>query len=109
MFRTDKPVSEPEPPILLHKHHRAASAFTPENLLREARRQKRLAPGSIPEICVLDPDGDIVRHLRATGRAELSRDWACYHTDLYVFHHNGHDYGIIGCAVGASYAVLIAE
>lgn len=102
-------MSEPKPPILSHKHYGAASAFTAENLLREARRQKRLAPGSVPEICMLDPDGDIVRHLRATGRAELSRDWACYHTDLYVFHHDGHDYGIIGCAVGASYAVLIAE
>ncbi len=102
-------MSEPKPPILSHKHYAAASAFTPENLLREARRQKRLAPGSIPEVCVLDPDGDIVRYLRATGRAELSRDWACYHTDLYVFRHDGHDYGIIGCAVGASYAVLIAE
>ncbi len=77
--------------------------------MREARRQKRLAHGSIPEICVLDPDGDIVRYLRTTGRAELSRDWACYHTDLYVFRYDGYDYGIIGCAVGASYAVLIAE
>jgi len=102
-------VSEPKPPILLHKRYGAASAFTPENLLREARRQKRLVPGSIPEVCVLDPDGDIVRYLRGTGRAELSRAWACYHTDLYVFRHDGYDYGIIGCAVGASYAVLIAE
>ena len=102
-------MSEPKPPILSHKHYAAASAFTPENLLREARRQKRLLPGTIPEICVLDPDGDIVRYLRATGRAEQSRDWACYHTDLFVFGHQGHEYGIIGCAVGASYAVLIAE
>lgn len=103
------PVNEPKPPILVHKHYGASSAFTPENLLREARRQKRLLPGTIPEICVLDPDGDIVRYLRATGRAEQSRDWACYHTDLFVFRHDGHEYGIIGCAVGASYAVLVAE
>ena len=35
------------------------SVFTPENLLREARRQKNIPAGTIPEICVLDPDGDI--------------------------------------------------
>lgn len=28
------------PPILAHKHYRSPSAFTPESLLREARRQK---------------------------------------------------------------------
>jgi uridine phosphorylase len=102
-------VSESKPPILSHKHYGAASAFTAENLLREARRQKRLPAGAVPEICVLDPDGDIVRYLRATGRAERSPDWACYHTELFVFRHEHHEYGIIGCAVGASYAVLIAE
>src|SRR5262245_18995918 len=56
-----------EPPILRHKHHRAPSVFTPDDLLREARRQKKIAPGAVPEICVLDPDGDILRHLLATG------------------------------------------
>ncbi len=99
----------PRPPILSNKHYDTASAFTPDNLLREARRQKRLQPAPVPEVCILDPDGDIVRHLRATGRAERAADWACYHTDLYRFAHEGHDYGIIGCAVGASFAVLIAE
>jgi uridine phosphorylase len=97
------------PPILLHKRYAAASAFTPENLLREARRQKGLTPAAVPEICILDPDGDIVRHLRAAGRAERHAGWACYHTDLYAFRHEGHENGIIGCAVGAAFAVLIAE
>lgn len=97
------------PPILLHKHYDATSAFTPESLLREARRQKSLPTVAVPEICLLDPDGDIVRHLRASGRADRHPGWACYHTDLYVFHHEGHEYGIVGCAVGAAFAVLIAE
>jgi uridine phosphorylase len=97
------------PPILSHKHYDAASAFTPESLLREARRQKNLTTASVPDICVLDPDGDIVRHLRAAGRAERHPSWACYHTDLYVFYHEGQEYGIVGCAVGAAFAVLIAE
>jgi uridine phosphorylase len=97
------------PPILSHKDYAAPSAFRPENLIREARRQKALPTISIPQVCILDPDGDIVRHLRATGRAERHPGWACYHTDLFVFHHEGDEYGIVGCAVGAAFAVLIAE
>ncbi len=96
------------PPILSHKHW-AASAFTPENLLREARRQKDLSTVAVPEICILDPDGDIVRHLRATDRATRHTGWACYHTDLYTYRQEGCEYGIVGCAVGAAFAVLIAE
>lgn len=97
------------PPILSHKHYEAPSAFTPESLLREARRQKGLPTIAVPEICILDPDGDIVRHLRSAGRAARHEAWACYHTDLFVFRHDGCEYGIVGCAVGAAFAVLIAE
>jgi uridine phosphorylase len=97
------------PPILAGKDHAAPSVFEPENLLREARRQKNLAYTAVPEICILDPDGDIVRALAKAGRAWRSPSWACYHTNLYEFEHAGERFGIIGCAVGASFAVLIAE
>ena len=59
------------PPILAQKHYKIPSAFTPESLLREARRQKQITGASIPPICVLDPDGDMVRHLLACGEAGL--------------------------------------
>jgi len=81
----------------------------PESLLREARRQKGLPAIAVPAMCILDPDGDIMRHLRTTGRSARHPGWACYHTDLDHFHHGGHEYGIVGCAVGAAFAVLIAE
>lgn len=97
------------PPILAQKHYAQPSEFTPENPLREARRQKRTAGSSIPEICVPDPDGDIVRSLLTRGEARLEPGWACYHTQLYPFGRGGFEFGIVGCAVGASYAVLIAE
>jgi uridine phosphorylase len=97
------------PPILADKRYREGSAFTPENLLREARRQKGLTESPVPKVCVLDPDGDIVRRLRATDRARQDPAWACYHTDLYRVMEAGLELGIIGCAVGASFAVLIAE
>jgi uridine phosphorylase len=99
----------PLPPILRHKHHDAPSAFTPESLLREARRQKNVPDVAVPEVCILDPDGDIVRHLRATGRARRAEGWACYHSEMDRFEQSGRQYGIVGCAVGASYAVLVAE
>jgi uridine phosphorylase len=98
-----------DPPILAQKEYSAPSAFSPESLLREARRQKKIAAADIPAICVLDPDGDIVRSLLASGRAQLNSAWACYHTHLYSFALDGINFGIVGCAVGASFAVLIAE
>lgn len=97
------------PPIVTDKHFEHASVFEPENLLREARRQKDLPQGRVPEICLLDPDGDIVRALIKSGLAHRSACWACYHTDLYEFYWEGEHFGIIGCAVGASFAVLLAE
>ncbi len=106
---TQKRAAQATPPILADKHYDAPSAFTPENLLREARRQKSLEERKLPAVCLLDPDGDIVRRLVATGRAERYPDWACYHTDLYRFSEDGIAFGIVGCAVGASFAVLIAE
>lgn len=97
------------PPILAGKELTASSVFEPANLLREARRQKSIAEADVPEICVLDPDGDILRLLRREGRTSLSPAWACYHTDLYEFGSEQERFGIIACAVGASFAVLLAE
>lgn len=97
------------PPILASKDLAAPSVFEPANLLREARRQKSIPEADIPQICVLDPDGDILRLLCREGRASLSSAWACYHTKLYEFAYEGEHFGIIGCAVGASFAVLLAE
>jgi purine-nucleoside phosphorylase len=90
------------------KYYNEESIFLPENLLREARRQKSLKECAIPKICVLDPDGDIVRYLKKH-KAELNTCWACYHSELYSATYKELTFGIIGCAVGASYAVLLAE
>jgi uridine phosphorylase len=97
------------PPILRDKHYSTPSAFTPESLLREARRQKDVPDTPVPDICILDPDGDIVRHLRAEDRARPVATWACYHSTMDRFDDGGREYGIVGCAVGAPYAVLVAE
>ena len=97
------------PPILDNKHPDAPTVFEPSALLREARRQKGLPNVDVPPLCVLDPDGDIVRLLRSSGLARPVETWPCYHTDLYGFAVADRTCGIVGCAVGAPFAVLVAE
>ncbi len=95
--------------ILDKKNHRSPSVFAPTALLREARRQKGLSPTDVPAICILDPDGDMVRRLRRDGVSQPFTDWPCYHTELDAFPLAGQTAGIVGCAVGAPFAVLVAE
>ena len=96
-------------PILHKKPFAKPSVFTPAALLREARRQKGLGDADVPPVCILDPDGDLVRQLRQRGAARPFADWPCYHTDLYTFELAGQRVGIVARVVGASFAVLVAE
>ncbi len=98
-----------EPAILADKHYDAPSVFTASGLLREARRQKGITDAPVPKVCVLDPDGDLVRRLRCDERAGKDPNWACYHTELFRLNEPGFEIGVVGCAVGAPFAVLVAE
>jgi uridine phosphorylase len=100
---------EPARSIQTVKAYHAPSVFRPENLLREARRQRGLPDVAVPAVCVLDPDGDIVRSRRASGRSQRAAGWACYHTEMDVTEHAGIRLGIVGLTVGAPFAVLVAE
>ena len=95
--------------ILDDKNTSAPSVFLPAALIREARRQKGLATLDVPPVCILDPDGDIVRRLRQTDKARAFEAWPCYHTSLDTFELAGQTVGIVGCVVGAPFAVLVAE
>ena len=81
----------------------------PSALLREARRQKGLPTINVPSVWILDPDGDLVRRLRHAAKARPFEGWPCYHTQLDTFTLAGQVVGIVGCAVGAPFAVLVAE
>ena len=96
-------------PLFSPRDYEAPSLFTPQNLLREARRQKGLPEGRVPAICVFDPDGDLVDYLKAAGRTQRHPTWACYHTVLETFVQDEIEYGIVGRVVGAPFAVLVAE
>jgi len=97
------------PPGLLRDDYGEPSVFRPESLLREGRRQRGLTEGEVPEVCLLDPDGDVVRFLQRTGRGRRSNCWACYHTELWQTEIEGETIGVVGNAVGAPFAVLVAE
>ena len=97
------------PPLLDNKNPSAPSVFRTEALLREARRQKGLPTVDVPTVCILDPDGDMVRRLRNEGLSKPFEGWPCYHTQMDTFELAGQTVGIVGCAVGAPFAVLIAE
>ncbi|MFW5659343.1 MAG: nucleoside phosphorylase [Bacteroidota bacterium] len=77
--------------------------------MREARRQLQRPDLSIPEVVVLDPDGDLCDYLRTHRQASHVVQWACYHSQMYAFELEGQQVGIIPRAVGAAYAVLVAE
>ena len=96
-------------PLIARVDHGSPSVFRPENMLREARRQKGLRFGRVAPLCVLDPDGDVVHHVRQTRDARPCPHWACYHTQMWEWEEDGCRLGIVGCAVGASFAVLVAE
>ena len=95
-------------PLLQHTRYDAPSAFTPESLLREARRQKGIAVAAVPAVCVLDPDGDLVRRLRADGRTGIDHSWACYHTDPYRPSLERLALALLGSAVGAPFPALVS-
>lgn len=97
------------PPLLRAKRYDEPSRFQVENLLREARRQRHLPDSPVPDVCLLDPDGDVVRHLSATGEAARDPAWACYHSELWITDRAHGSLGVVPCAVGAPYAVLVAE
>ncbi len=101
--------SPSQPPLLARKDHDHPSLFLPEVMLQEARRQKRLADAPVPDVCLLDPDGDIAAFVRERLAAERCHTWACFHSELWEWRSKGMRFGVVGRAVGASFSVLIAE
>lgn len=95
-------------PLSENKYYGKPSVFSADGLLREARRQKSIETGNVPDISLLDPDGDLFRHLKAAG-AKHNPHWACYHSEMVETEIEEQKVGVIGCAVGAPYAVLVAE
>jgi uridine phosphorylase len=108
MAETENMAHPTNSPLLEHDHV-DPPVFLPKSLLEGARRQKRLAPSTLPAGCLLDMDGELVERLAATGRAILDSNWPCFHTRLYRWAVGGAEYGVVGGTVGAPFSVLVAE
>jgi hypothetical protein len=63
------------PPNLDNKHPSMPFVFAAAAWLQEAWRRKGLGTLAVPPVCILDPDGDLVRRLRQTGVAKPFAGW----------------------------------
>ncbi len=85
------------------------TAFTPEALVEAVRADRRLSTDPIPQICVLEFDGDLTDWLISTGAVEPCKSWACFHTMMFSLEVDGVPCGIVPRTIGGPYAVLVAE
>lgn len=63
--------------FLLTNNYAETSVFKPGNLIGTAIEQKGLHKEKMPPVCILDPDGDIVRYLLKCGETTKSDNWPC--------------------------------
>ncbi len=97
-------------PLPLFDHALGApTAFTPESLVEAVRADRRLSSEPIPQVCVLDFDGDLTDWLVSTRSAQPCKSWACFHTTMFLVEMDGASCGIVPRTIGGPYAVLVAE
>jgi uridine phosphorylase len=85
------------------------TAFTPEASLEAVRAERGMSPEPVPEICVLEFDGDLTDWLVSTGVATAHKSWACFHTTMFSIDVDGITCGVVPRTIGGPYAVLVAE
>jgi uridine phosphorylase len=95
-------------PLLQHALE-SASAFTPERLMNAVRAERGLANEPVPQLCILDFDGDLSDRLAEEGATSPLASWACFHTSMRVMTLDGLSCGIVPRTIGGPYAVLVAE
>jgi len=70
---------------------------------------RRLPSTSVPDVCVLEFDGDLTDHLVQIGAVQPWPTWACFHTPMFAMDVDGATCGIVPRSIGGPYAVLVAE
>jgi hypothetical protein len=58
--------------------------FTPQALIEAARTRRGLISLAVPEVCILEFDGDITDHLVESRAVFLWRNWACFRTLMFA-------------------------
>lgn len=95
-------------PLLAHPLD-LESDFTPQALIEAVRTKRGLVSVAVPEVCILEFDGDITDHLVESRAVFPCRNWACFHTPMFALGVDGKPCGIVPRAIGGSFAVLVAE
>jgi uridine phosphorylase len=85
------------------------TAFSPEALTEAVRAERHLSRAPIPQVCVLELDGDLTDWLVSTGAAHPLKSWACFHTTMFSLDVDGFAFGVVPRTIGGPYAVLVAE
>jgi nucleoside phosphorylase len=85
------------------------SAFTPESVIDAVKVSRNLSSISVPDVCVLEFDGDLTDHLVQSEAVQPWPTWACFHTPMFAMEVDGTPCGIVPRAIGGPYAVLVAE
>jgi uridine phosphorylase len=101
-------ISDNDLPLLVHPLD-LESEFTPQALIEAVRVKRRLVSVAVPEVCILEFDGDLTDHLVQSKRVFAWRNWACFHTPMFALELDGKPCGVVPRTIGGSYAVLVAE
>ena len=97
-----------ESPLLDHDRSEP-TAFSPEALLAAVGAQRALPHTRVPEIVVLEFDGDLYDALVRSGRGEPWPTWACFHTPMISVTVDGLACGVVPRTIGGPFATLVAE
>lgn len=79
------------------------SVFTPGALIEAVRAERRLPEVSVPEVCLLDFDGDLTDWLIQSAQVRRWESWACFHTQMEAFDVEGVPVGLIARTIGGPY------
>ena len=85
------------------------SAFTPHALIKAVKSERQLPDTAVPDVCVLEFDGDLTDWLVDHQIAKRWPTWACFHTTMFAFDVDERPCGIVARTIGGPYAVLVAE
>lgn len=90
-------------PLAATSHFRAADVVT------SVRQIKGLEAKPVPEICILEFDGDLTDALIARGEVHQFPEWPCFHTTMWLWESGDLSCGIVARTIGGPFAVLVAE
>ena len=100
--------SDPAIPLLRHWPDEK-TAFAPAELVEAVRRTRGMEQRAVPDVCVLDFDGDLTGKLVRREQARKYQHWPCFHTRMWLWPAEDPLCGIVPRTIGGPYAVLVAE